>query len=313
VSRHQIFGIDCGASKVMAQSAIYDSKSNLISPDKINLEYNYSTSNDWDPNFNPVPIKIQIKEQKNEIFNLTKEEKIQSKIIIKTIQKIISKIKSTSIGLCYPGLKNKSGIILMANGPRIPNLISQIPKISTIYNDSDCCLYGEINSTIGKIKKSKHVVYIGGGTGIADGIILNGKIIDFNIDTDIKKSWELLLPSKRTIESCLSPNGIITAWNKKNMNKIKSLYDLEDIPNSKSIFKTASKAFSYLIKNRTIFFKKYNSTIEKIVIGQRLGEFLKNCKPETRAMFELKTNIPIEYSSDRRTAALGAAWMMLCS
>ena len=39
-----IFGIDCGATKVMAQSAFYDRKSNLVTPGKENLEFNYSDS-----------------------------------------------------------------------------------------------------------------------------------------------------------------------------------------------------------------------------------------------------------------------------
>ena len=32
-----------------------------------------------------------------------------------------------------------------------------------------------------------------------------------------------------------------------------------------------------------------------------------------RLLFESKTNIPIEYSFDRRTASLGAAWKKFCS
>jgi len=313
MSNTQIFGIDCGASKVMAQSALYNSKSNIISPGKINFEYKYSSYPEWDPNFIPVPIEIQKKELNKGVLNIQKNEKYQSQVILRTIKKVISKIQSDSIGFCYPGIKNNSGIVLMNNGPRIPNLLNKIQKISSIYNDSECCLYGEINSTIGKIQKTNNAIYIGGGTGIADGIILNGNIIDFNKNHDIKRSWELLLPSNKTIESCLSPNGILREWNKINSKKDHSLFDIMKNPNAKHLFIIASNAFSHLIKNRSLFFKNNNYKIEKIVIGQRLGEFLKICKSDIKTMFESKTKIPIEYSHDRRTAALGAAWKKICS
>ena len=66
MSKSQKFGIDCGATKVMAQSVIYDSKSQIIQPADLNFEYNYSDSSFWNPNFIPIPLEIQKAElQKN--------------------------------------------------------------------------------------------------------------------------------------------------------------------------------------------------------------------------------------------------------
>ncbi|GIS39896.1 hypothetical protein Ct9H90mP12_0900 [bacterium] len=45
--------------------------------------------------------------------------------------------------------------------------------------------------------------------------------------------------------------------------------------------------------------------IQKIVIGQRLGSYLKNHDHELGKTFKGCTTIPIEFSEDRRTAALG--------
>jgi hypothetical protein len=79
------------------------------------------------------------------------------------------------------------------------------------------------------------------------------------------------------------------------------------------IFEKAIEAFSFLIHDRIDFFYKNNSIIEKIVIGQRLGAFLINDHQELGKMIKSSTDIPIDFSSDRRTAALGAAWKKACS
>ena len=313
MSKSQKFGIDCGATKVIAQSVLYDAKSQIIKPAHLNFECNYSDSSFWDPDFIPIPLKVQKTELENGVFNIKETERRQASAIIEIIKQLISKLKSKDIALCYPGLKSRSGIVLMANGPRIPNLIDQIPELKIIYHDSECCLLGEINSIVGRIKHSKNTIYIGGGTGIACGLILHNDIIDFNKEDDLKRSWEIFLPSKTTVESDLSPNGMLAKWTQSSSKILKTLFELEKETKSKPIFEEASNAFSFLIKNRISFFNRHSIQIEKIVIGQRLGEFLNLCQKNIRLLFESKTDIPIEYSSDRRTAALGAAWKKFCS
>ena len=71
--------------------------------------------------------------------------------------------------------------------------------------------------------------------------------------------------------------------------------------------------FSLLIKNRVRYFDSKGKTIEKIVIGQRLGQFFKKSDTSLIKIFQDRTNIPIVLSDDRRTAALGAAWKRVCS
>ena len=312
MSKAQSFGIDCGATKIMAQSVLYDSKSQIIMPGHLRYEYNYSESSLWNPSFKPIPLEIQRTELKSGILNIQESENIQASAIIDTIKQLISKLKTKDFALCYPGIKSNSGIVLMANGPRIPDLTDQIPELNNIYHDSECCILGEINSTIGRIRRTKNAIYIGGGTGIADGLILNNNIIDFNKENDLKRSWEIYLTSNTTVESNLSPNGMLAKWNQSNSKITKTLFDLEKETKSKPIFEEASDAFSFLIRKRISFFNRHNAQIEKIVIGQRLGEFLEICQKNIRFLFESKTNIPIEYSSDRRTAALGAAWKKKC-
>ena len=64
---------------------------------------------------------------------------------------------------------------------------------------------------------------------------------------------------------------------------------------------------------RERFFKSRNEEIQEIVIGQRLGKFFNDLGEKYLERFQSSTKIPIKISSDRRTAALGAAISFACS
>ena len=319
-----ILGIDCGATKILAQPVSIDPISKNVSPVDNLVEMNYEIHPDWDPDFIPVDLDIQRKEFSEKTINLTESEKKQGTVIINSIRKVISNIDSTFISIseniknewdlaiCFPGIKNEDGINIMANGPRIPDLNNKIPGIKKIYNDSDCCVLGEWKSAIGKLLNCENAIYIGGGTGIADGIILKGELINFNIRNDIKRSWDLIMENGQSVESLLSPKGMINQWNDSHSEKVYTLSELNKKKYAQNIFKKSADAFSFLIQDRISFFQQYDIGIEKIVIGQRLGENLASDDSLLKELFERKTTIPIHYSTDRRTAALGAAWKKGC-
>ena len=216
-------GIDCGATKVMVQSGVYSSKTNKISPGPINQEFYYSDHPDWDSKFMPVPLDTQKSEYQSDNISLSYEEINQSNAIIDTIVSSIKIVEDHKIGLCYPGLKNHKGIVVMANGPRIPNLTHHIHPVKSILNDSDCCVIGELKSTIGMMQDTRNGIYIGGGTGIADGIILNGEILNLINTVGVPRCWEINVSSNETVETLLSPAGMIRKYNDQNNEKVKVL------------------------------------------------------------------------------------------
>jgi len=73
------------------------------------------------------------------------------------------------------------------------------------------------------------------------------------------------------------------------------------------------KIINEKIKSESAFVDLLVLEIGKVIIGQRLGVFLESCKPQIQDLFQMKSEIPIDYSSDRRVAALGAAWIKICS
>ena len=306
-------GIDCGATKVMVQSGVYSSKTNKISPGPINQEFYYSDHPDWDSKFMPVPLDIQKSEYQSDNISLSYEEINQGNVIIDTIVSSIEIIEDHRIGLCFPGLKDRDGIVVMANGPRIPDLLHRIKSVKTILNDSDCCVVGELKSTIGSMQDTRNGIYIGGGTGIADGIILNGEILNLTNTVGVPRCWEINVSSNETVETLLSPAGMIRKYNDQNNENIKVLADLIHKKEFNKIMDDALKAFLKLVKVREQYFKSQNEEVQEIVIGQRLGKFFNNLGEKYLEKFQSSTKIPIKVSSDRRTAALGAAITFACS
>jgi hypothetical protein len=307
-----IAGVDCGATKVMVQSGFLCPDSSKIIPGPIHAEYHYSDHPSWDNNFVPVPLDIQQSEYSSNNITLRKGEIEQGNVISKTILESIESIDDHKIGLCFPGLKNENGITVMANGPRIPDLTSRIKKINKIFNDSECCVIGEWKSTIGQMQNLDNGIYIGGGTGIADGVIIDGSLIDLNNIKGLPKSWEINIDAKDTVESCLSPAGMIRKHNETNETNIETLVELSNENSFSNIIDLAIEAFLLLVKNRSQYFEMRKKTIQTIVIGQRLGQFLEHGDPELKERFQKSTDIPIKLSSDRRTAALGAAMLIAC-
>ena len=168
-----LIGIDCGASKVLLQSAKINSSRTIISKGQYCKEYVYSSHPDWDPSYRPIPLDVQIEENNNKSILISKAERRQGDIIVKLLHDIIENISGSQIGICFPGIKDDYGVTILANGPRIPELLTRLSKVDTLYNDSDCCIAGEMVSDIGKMNDIHNGIYIGGGTGIADGILLD--------------------------------------------------------------------------------------------------------------------------------------------
>ena len=310
MSKNHFVGLDCGASKILSQKASFNLDLDLVIPFGNSIEVLYSNNKDWIENFSPVPVQAQLKQFSKNSIILTSEEISQGKVIIEEIKKLLDFTGQNNLSICFPGLKSNEGICVMANGPRIPRFKKLLNLDQHIFNDSDCCTLGEWKSSIGCMINVKNAIYIGGGTGIADGIIMNGKILNFNDNTDLKRSWEIDF-NDSTIESQISPGGMIRSLNTKFNKNIKNLDEFLESKESLTILKSASKALSSLIESRTDFFRLNGLEPEIVVIGQRLGLFLSELKKEIQEMFYQSSKVPLKFSTDRRTAALGAIYKMI--
>ena len=327
-----LIGIDGGATKVSGWVINYQEQTQLFQLSDINLQKKYSDYPDFNPGYTPVDIKTQLDEMNKEI-HLTMEEKKQGDVYMKTAADVIIGLlkkfpeKKALIGIGMPGLKtaDKRGISAIANGPRMPgysefielkireeNLTPGAP-IAHLGSDADYCGLGEEYSADGLFKDVRNAYYLGGGTGVADALKLEGKLIPFDqAKSWIAKAWEMLCDKGISFERYASAAGIQFIYSRYsnipveelNNNHIyppqileKALSDDKaavDTINDVSIYIATliyerittiysgwSGLFSFVNPARELTEKdhKYRGVLlDRIIIGQRLGDLLDDSK-----------------------------------
>jgi len=224
-----IIGIDGGASKVSAHIVEVSEDGKSFTLGKENSVKEYRDYPDFQPDFKPIDLKIQLEQiQKNNIVLTTTEIK-QSQSYYNAFKYAISDlVKSTKtekilIGIGMPGVKtnDKRGIAAMANGPRMPYFATEIEQkllaanialttpIYKLGSDADYCGIGEEYAHNGAFRNIENAYYLGGGTGAADALKLHEKLISLDdCKTWIAKTWEMSDENGNSIEMYCSANGI---------------------------------------------------------------------------------------------------------
>jgi hypothetical protein len=122
-----------------------------------------------------------------------------------------------------PGLKtaDRRGIAVVANGPRIPDYAARIEAelsemgiplrapIAHIGSDADYCGIGELHAHQGSFRNIKNAYYLGGGTGAADALMIENRLIPFDqIKNWMAKTWEMKNEQGRSMERYASASGL---------------------------------------------------------------------------------------------------------
>ncbi len=324
-----IIGIDGGASKVSAYVIEESENGNIFTLGDYHSAKEYHDYNDFQADFKPVELPTQLEQIKNNKIMLTHEEIKQSKTHYQAFNAVISdlvkltKAENVLIGIGMPGVKtaDKRGIAAMANGPRMPNFAAEIEQllnntgialatpIIKLGSDADYCGIGEEYATNGALRNIKNGYYLGGGTGAADALKLQGKLITFDeCKSWIAKTWEMSDENGRSMETYCSANGIQSLYSafagisqsELNKNKIYLEQILKLAGNNdkaaNAIWQTVTKSlgdllferistiysgwqdnFSFISKDKLPLISSHiykNTLLDKIIIGQRLGTIL---------------------------------------
>ena len=280
----KIIGIDGGATKVSGAivERIDDQTFDLLKPIK---EIQYSEEQSYNSDYKPLTLQEQLRGKK-----LSNKEYKQSQVYIDCIIKIIKQLIGKDllpIAIAMPGIKteDKRGVKAMVNWPRIPNLCEVLEKrlslnkgILSIESDADMCVWGEQFEKTGAFRNVQNAYYIGGGTGTADGLKLQGKLLSFdNVETWIAKTWELTTKDKTSMELFSSMSGInqlTVAKSDKEIGNMLGNLIFERIETIYSGWKNKFKV-ERVIKNSHPYHK---TLLDRIVIGQRLSDFLQSDK-----------------------------------
>ncbi|MCH7701747.1 MAG: hypothetical protein IID37_08670 [Planctomycetes bacterium] len=133
------------------------------------------------------------------------------------------------VGVCMAGLKSADGrgIEQMNNGPRIPDYLDQleaglgergivlVAPIARLSSDADCCGLGEQFGEDGLFAGVDNAYYVGGGSGLADALKLNGRVIPFDdVSAWLLKSWQLGTAGGQTFEERISLRAMNARWAK---------------------------------------------------------------------------------------------------
>jgi len=224
-----LIGIDGGATKVSAWEIKYDDQHKTFSLGNASATKSYREIDGYIPDFQPIDLKIQLGEKEAGNVQPSQEEKQQAAVYAEACAWAIHRLVEETgclnilIGIGMPGLKttDKRGIEVVANGPRMLHYSEQLEArlrsfdinllapVNHLGSDADYCGIGENYSEDGLFREAQNAYYLGGGTGVADAMKLDGKLLTFdNAKSWITKSWELKSEEGLPLERVTSVSGI---------------------------------------------------------------------------------------------------------
>ena len=269
-----LIGIDGGATKVSAWEIVYNERHSTFLLGTVSASKSYREISGYIPDFMPVDLNIQLNERDSEI-NLTEEEKQQAEVYVQAcalaVEELVQKkrCRDVLIGIGMPGLKtvNKRGIAVVANGPRMLDYAQELEEklmsrnihlvsfINHLGSDADYCGIGENYSEEGLFRTVENAYYLGGGTGVADAMKLDGKLLTFDQSREwICKTWEMKSLEGLPLERVTSVSGMQRTYAEfagKSVEElnIKEIYPLQIAALAKQGEAAAVKAFEVVNRN----------------------------------------------------------------
>ncbi len=322
-------GVDGGATKVSAWQVRFKSEDSSFFLGKSNCETRYSNIPGFIPDFKPVDIGRQLKEFQQDDVQPTDAETQQASCYIEACAQAIeaiaeeTKCKRVLIGLGMPGLKtaDKRGIAVVANGPRMVNYCNQLERrldsagikleapIHHLGSDADYCGIGENYAADGLFSDVENGYYLGGGTGVADAMKLDGELVPFDLMKSWNpKTWELQGDNGLSLERFISAGGIQSLYAKLADRSVSELNSEQIFPpqiaekavagdkSAQETYQLVARNLAALLHARIVtlyrgwndafpFMNSARAALEKthdhlgklfqrIIIGQRLGDLM---------------------------------------
>jgi len=243
--QYVLIGIDGGATKVSAWIINRDEEENSYALGENHAECAYADIPGFSLDFKPVPIPQQLEDYHKNEPAATAAEQSQAQTYIEACARVIIQLaeeikrNNVLVGIGMPGLKTKDrrGIAVLANGPRIFNYATAVESkvksrgikflkpIAHIGSDADYCGIGEKYARTGSLKDIPNAYYLGGGTGAADALLINETLIPFDQTKKwLAKTWEMKNDLGKSLERYASASGIQFLYSQHSGISIESLY-----------------------------------------------------------------------------------------
>lgn len=222
-----IIGVDGGATRVRATAVECDLRAGM--PTFQTVGPGSSRTYAVVAGFSPMPAEQQLAAREHGRTAPDRSEVRQGRIWIDAAAAAVFDVarerpaRRVLVGICMPGLKTADGrgIAVLNHGPRIPDYLDAfeaalragplelIAPIAALGSDGDYCGLGEEYAASGAFRDVQHAYYVGGGTGLADALKLDGRLAPFDsVNGWLLKSWRIPSALGPSFESLISAAAI---------------------------------------------------------------------------------------------------------
>jgi hypothetical protein len=283
--------------------------------------------------FEPLALADQLIESGRDSVRCSALEERQGELWIEAFAQAIESVAARAcrarvrVGVCAPGIKSRDGrgIVAARNGPRIAGFADRLEArivraglvlagpLPPLVGDGFACGLGEKASLLGGLHDVTSAYYVGGGTGVAECFLLEGRVVSMDDVADIsRKAWEMPSSLGRDFEAHLSARGL----NARCVELGGSAGVLPEdgaVSGDRAALQALAECASMLaelVEKRVGEIRRARGVaLERVVVGQRLGALLAD--PRLRASLrepaERASVLPIRASTLRAAPAIGAA------
>jgi hypothetical protein len=288
-----LVGVDGGATEVKAhevvEAGVDDEGCVILDVGDAGAAFRYPTK----MRFEPVALPVQLHAHEKDEVAPTREEIAEGDLWIECAAQAIVSVAARAgaarlvIGMCMPGLKTRDrrGIAVMKNGPRIPGFLDRLEarlafeglrlerSIPDLLSDGTACGLGESKARDGALRGVRDAYYIGGGTGLAECLLVDGKVLALDaLDAPMKKAWQMDVELGITFEDRLSMRGMNARFPEGSFVEALALTGDRE---ARSILLDVAEALARLVMERVSAMAEHSNTkLERAVVGQRLGAML---------------------------------------
>jgi len=177
-----------------------------------------------DPTFTPLPLDQQLENGRRGQVTVTDSERQRGLACVDAATDAVCACLAATgrrrvlLGVCAPGLRTGDGrgISVMANGPRMPLLAANLEAALRqrgvellaplrLASDADCCGLGERYGEGGLLADVENAYYLGSGTGLAEALMLRGRVVSLDACSDwLLKAWQMISSAGPTYERLVS-------------------------------------------------------------------------------------------------------------
>lgn len=248
--------------------------------------------------FHPTPLERQLQEAKDspagEDLPLGNPEREAARGQVRALVDAIESLcvesgQAFRLGLCMPGLHTADGrgIAVCRHGPRSPMLLEELVKECArrglnlsapppdLQSDGRAAAWGEEVARGGQLAGVASAYYVGAGTGLAEGLKIEGVHLDLSrLRRVLPAAWGLPCPDGRSWEDEVSMGGMERVWKGSGDGPVQGAARAGDAHAQEILCAGARALGQWLLLRMEALQAWEGKVLQRIVVGQRSGQLL---------------------------------------